>query len=129
MDFLRRFMYGRYGNDTLNRFLLVLTICLLVLYRMTRWSIFLGFSLCFIFLMYYRMFSRQIYKRAAENSRFMTWWAPIRQKTLGRTMQMQDKQHRYYKCPTCRKTLRVPRGRGKIAITCPHCKRQFVKKT
>ena len=129
MDFLRRFMYGRYGNDSLNKFLTTIACVLLIPYWVTRWRIIYYLIFVLFITIYYRMLSRQTYKRAAENSRFLTWWAPIQRKTLGKTMQMQDKQHRYFKCPTCRKTLRVPRGKGKISITCPHCKRNFIKKT
>ena len=129
MDFLRRFMYGRYGNDSLNKFLVTIAFILLIPYWITKWSIFSALIFALLVTTYYRMLSKQTYKRAAENSRFLTWWAPIQRKTLGKTMQMQDKQHRYYKCPTCHKTLRVPRGKGKISITCPHCKRKFIKKT
>ena len=129
MNFLRRFMYGRYGNDSLNNFLMVIAFVLLIPYWITRWSVFWVLIVALLAICYYRMLSRRTYKRAAENSRFMTWWAPIRRKTLGRSMQLQDKEHRYFKCPVCHKTLRVPRGRGKISITCPHCKHQFIKKT
>ena len=129
MDILRRFMYGRYGNDSLNKFLTTIAFVLLIPYWFTLWSVFSVLIFALFVTIYYRMFSRQTYKRASENSRFLTWWAPIQRKTLGKTMQMQDKQHRYFKCPTCHKTLRVPRGKGKISITCPHCKRKFIKKT
>lgn len=129
MDFLRRFMYGRYGNDSLNKFLMTIAFVLLIPFWFTRWSILSILILALLVTVYYRIFSRQTYKRSAENSRFLTWWAPIQRKTLGKTMQMQDKQHRYFKCPACHKTLRVPRGRGKISITCPHCKQNFIKKT
>lgn len=128
-DFLSRLLYGRYGNDSLNNFLIALAFVLLIPYFFTHWSIFWILILALLAICYFRMFSRQIYKRASENSRFMVWWAPIQRKTLGRTMQLQDKEHRYFKCPSCGRTLRVPRGRGKISITCPHCKRQFIKKT
>ncbi len=129
MDFLRRFMYGRYGNDSLNKFLTTIAFVLLIPYWITHWSVFSILIFALLVTVYYRMFSRQTYKSASENGRFLTWWAPIQRKSLGKTMQMQDKQHRYFKCPTCRKTLRVPRGKGKISITCPHCKRKFIKKT
>ena len=42
---------------------------------------------------------------------------------------LKDRQNRYYTCPRCRQTVRVPRGKGKIAITCPRCKERFIKKT
>ena len=128
-DFLRRLMYGRYGSDALNQFLMVIALVLLIPWFFTHWAIFSILILALIILIYCRMFSRNIYKRSAENQKFLAWFTPIQRKLAGRKMQMQDKAHRYYKCPACGRTLRVPRGRGRIEITCPHCKRKFTKKT
>lgn len=129
LDFLRRLMYGRYGSDALNQFLMVVALVLLIPWFFTRWAIFSILILILIVLVYFRMFSRNTYKRAAENQKFLAWFTPLQRKLAGRKMQLQDKTHRYYKCPSCGRTLRVPRGRGRIEITCPHCKRKFVKKT
>ena len=128
-DFLRRLMYGRYGSDALNQFLMVIALVLLIPWFFTHWAIFSILILALIILIYCRMFSRNIYKRSSENQKFLAWFTPIQRKLAGRKMQMQDKAHRYYKCPSCGRTLRVPRGRGRIEITCPHCKRKFTKKT
>ena len=128
-DFLRRLMYGRYGSDALNQFLMVIALVLLIPWFFTHWAIFSILILALIILIYCRMFSRNIYKRSAENQKFLAWFTPIQRKLAGRKMQMQDKAHRYYKWPSCGRTLRVPRGRGRIEITCPHCKRKFTKKT
>ena len=129
IDLLRRLMYGRYGSDALNQFLMVIALVLLIPWFFTHWAIFSILILALIILIYCRMFSRNIYKRSAENQKFLAWFTPIQRKLAGRKMQMQDKAHRYYKCPSCGRTLRVPRGRGRIEITCPHCKRKFNKKT
>lgn len=129
LDFLRRLMYGRYGNDTLNQFLMVTAGILFIPWIFTRWMMFSWLILLLIAVVYFRMFSRNTYKRTSENQRFLIWFAPFQRKAAGKKMQMQDKEHRYFKCPGCSKTLRVPRGRGRIEITCPHCKRKFVKKT
>lgn len=128
-DFLRRLMYGRYGSDALNQFMLIIALVLLIPWFFTHWAIFSILILALVVLMYCRMFSRNTYKRAAENQKFLAWFTPLQRKFAGRKMQMQDKAHRYFKCPSCGRTLRVPRGRGRIEITCPHCKRKFVKKT
>lgn len=129
MDFLRRLMYGRYGNDNLNQFLLGVCLVLLIPWFFTRWVVLSWIILILIVIAYWRMFSRKTYQRAAENQKFLSWFVPLRRKMAGQKMQMADKAHRYFKCPSCHKTLRVPRGRGRIEITCPHCKHKFVKKT
>lgn len=121
-QWLRRFMSGRYGTDKLNMTILcvglvcsVITIFVanpiadltltVVSYGCMFWAI-------------YRSFSRNIYKRYQENHRFLLFFDRIK-----------DRSHRYFQCPRCRQTVRVPRGKGKIAITCPKCKEKFIKKT
>ncbi len=117
-DKLRRFMYGRYGSDQLGMFLLLLGVVLALLGSFTRlyWLGFLAYIP--LVLAIFRMYSRNIYKRRGENQRFMRLFGPLR-----------DRQHRYYACPRCRQRIRVPRGKGKIRITCPKCGERFEKKT
>lgn len=130
MNFLRRFMMGRYGNDQLNNALLLLGIALLVIEWITRWRWMSMFILALLILCYFRMFSRNIQARYAENQKFLQWWGPISMRLHNARLRFADrKTHRYFKCPNCKKRLRVPRYKGKINITCPHCHTQFVKKT
>lgn len=118
----RRFMTGRYGTDKLNSLLLGLglaTLFLSVLLADTK----AGFILTviyygFMFVALFRCFSRNTYKRYQENRKYLLLIERIR-----------DRQHRYFTCPRCKQTVRVPRGKGKIAITCPKCKERFTKKT
>ncbi|MDY3617715.1 hypothetical protein [Agathobaculum sp.] len=130
MNFLRRMMYGRYGGDQLNNALLVLAMVLMLLRALTGWA-FLGMmALALLILCYFRMFSRNIQARYSENQWFMQRWMPVKQAIKGVKTRFSDrKTHCYYKCPQCKKRLRVPRGRGKIEITCPECHTRFVKKT
>ena len=118
----RRFMQGRYGSDKLNTTILIigLVVSLLQLFMPTaglKWA-FMLISYIFLGLAIFRMLSRNIYKRYEENRKYL--------RLLDR---MKDKEHRYYECPRCRQTVRVPKGKGKIAITCPKCKEKFIKKT
>lgn len=130
MDFLRRFMAGRYGSDQLNNALLLLGIILIVVEWITGWSWVGFFVLALLILCYFRMFSRNIQARYAENQWFLRRWGPISARLHNMRLRFQDrKTHRYFKCPQCKQRLRVPRGRGKINITCPHCHHQFIRKS
>ena len=119
---VRRFMQGRYGGDRLNMTLLwigvgacllsmlfpfkeVKLILLVISYSMMIWAIF-------------RAFSRNTYKRYQENRKYL--------RLLDR---IKDRKHRHFECPRCHQPVRVPRGKGKIAITCPKCRERFIKKT
>lgn len=121
-QWFRRFMTGRYGTDKLNNVILIAAVALcvisllipvaqvklalmLVYYALITWALF-------------RMFSRNTYKRYQENRKYLQLLDRIR-----------DREHRYYDCPRCHQQVRVPRGKGKISITCPKCREKFIKKT
>lgn len=130
MNFLRRFMAGRYGGDQLNNVFLLLSLLLILLERFTRWRWITVPVLALLCLCYFRVFSRNIQARYAENQRFLHWWRPLGTRLHNIGLRFRDrKTHRYFKCPHCRQRLRVPRGRGKINITCPHCQHQFIRKS
>ena len=119
---LRRFMEGRYGNDKLNNTILGSALVMVILALFIRNPllnlILHGFSYALMFWSIFRTLSRNTYKRYQENRKFLQFFDRIR-----------DREHRYFDCPKCRQMVRVPRGKGKIAITCPKCKEKFVKKT
>ena len=118
----RRFKEGRYGTDKLNIAILLLGLGLSVL----SFLIILPFTKILLCIASYilmgiaifRCLSRNIYKRYRENLRFLM--------LLDR---FKDKEHRYFICPKCRPPVRVPKGKGKISITCPKCSEKFIKKT
>ena len=128
LNWLQRLMYGRYGTDQLNLFLLVFSIVASLILRFTPvW--YLG-CLTYLPLGYalFRMFSRNISKRQAENQTFLRLTAPAVRWFRTRFARAKDGTHRYFACPKCRQTCRVPKGRGKIQITCPVCGHSFIKK-
>jgi uncharacterized paraquat-inducible protein A len=75
------------------------------------------------------MFSRDIARRSRENQTFLTKMQPVFRWWRQLNARVRDRDHRYYRCPCCKQVLRVPRGRGKIAITCPRCRTVLNKKT
>ena len=119
---LRHFMVGRYGTDKLNMVILSagLVACLLsALVDSVKLNLLLtGISYGLMIWALYRSFSRNTYKRYQENRKFLQFFDRLK-----------DREHRYFDCPKCRQVVRVPRGKGKIAITCPKCREKFVKKT
>ena len=137
---LRKFMVGRYGADELNRFLTicgwVLLLAGFVLSSIQKnatqilGSLMVTLSWALLIWSIFRTLSKNTQKRASENYQYfvyknkvVSWWKQ-------RKTRWQDRKvHRYFLCPQCRATVRVPKGKGKIRITCPHCKNQFVKKS
>jgi len=131
-----RFMYGRYGVDELSKHLLIFTIVLSVIGMILRWFnleiVSLSISLLTMILLaliIYRMMSKNINRRVMENHRYLAKTSKIRNGfRFMRTRFRERKQYRYVKCPSCRNYCRVPKGKGKIKITCRVCKKQFTKK-
>ena len=125
---LSRFMYGRNGVDRLCLTMIWTALLLDVINLFLRdrqsvvYSILAFVSTVIVFLALYRMFSRNLEKRRAENARFMekVWW-PISRRIAGKRQQRMDKEHCYFTCPGCGAVCRVPRGKGRIVITCPRC--------
>lgn len=118
----RRFMTGRYGTDKLNMYILGAGVIVCLLTILLPWVLAdLILSIVSYALMIWalsRTFSRNTYKRYQENRRFLLFLDQIK-----------DREHKYFKCPKCRQSVRVPKGKGKIAITCPKCREKFVKKS
>ena len=121
-DWLRRFMQGRYGNDKLNMTLLWCGVGACVISMILPWSrikvLFSAISYALMIWAIFRGLSRNTYKRYQENRKYLQF-----------VDMLKDREHRHYHCPRCRQPVRVPRGKGKIAITCPRCKEKFIKKT
>lgn len=127
---IQRFMYGRYGYDDFNRFLMVSALVGMVLSLFPRGHIFYILAGAAMAYAYFRMFSRNIAKRSAENRWFLDKTSRVRSLWGKRKREMgQMKQYHIYKCPRCRQKIRVPRGRGRIAITCRKCGTEFIKKS
>ena len=115
-------MQGRYGTDKLNMAILgvgVVASLLVMFIRQPMMDLVLTvLSYGFMIWAIFRMLSRNTYKRYQENRKYLRLLERIK-----------DREHRYYDCPRCHQSVRVPRGKGKIAITCPKCKEKFIKKT
>ena len=126
-----RFMQGRNGYDQLNYALLALYILMALVIRsfIKENILYSAFEVLVIFLIFFRAFSRKIYKRQKENLAFMNLTRPIRSWFKVIKLNIKEKQYKHMQCPRCHRTLRVPRGRGKLEITCPHCKIEFTRKS
>ena len=117
-----RFMMGRCGTDKLNTWVLGAGVVACIISALIPVPVVkLALTLLAYILMFwaiFRCFSRNTYKRYRENRRFLMLLERFR-----------DREHRYFDCPKCRQSVRVPRGKGKISITCPKCQEKFIRKT
>lgn len=130
---LYRFMYGRYGTDTLNKFYLWAYVILVLAYAVVSllmwkaselantivWLAYTVLSSALIVLIFFRMFSRNVVKRRRENECFCGFFKLIRNRFRDR------KTHVYRKCPKCKAVLRLPKAKGKHSVVCPRCRERF----
>ena len=130
---LARFMVGRNGNDQLNLFLLGTALALLLIAALFNGII---DRICSVLVLavlayaYFRMFSRNIYKRREENGKFIrARYKFSAAAKLRREQWIQRKDYKFFTCPSCKTTLRVPRGHGKIKIVCRKCGNSFTGKS
>lgn len=129
-DYLRNFFNGRYGMDSLNHALFFLYFIMLVLFTFTRSSIIYTFSLIILVVLLFRVLSKDTYRRSLENQKFNNMFAPILKNfNTIKTRFSQRNTHRFYNCPGCHQTIRVPKGKGRIQIRCPKCGQTFIKTT
>jgi len=121
-QWFRNFMTGRYGSDKLGNTILWAAVAIMLI------SLFIPVAAVklLLVLVYYtlmgialfRILSRNTYKRYRENCKYLQLVDRIK-----------DREHKYFDCPKCRQPIRVPRGKGKIAITCPKCREKFIRKS
>ncbi len=126
---LQRFMWGRYGTDRLNQVLMIFAfICLLISFF--GGGVFYLFATVLLGYSYFRMFSRNVSRRSLENQKYLQAEMKVRGFFTRKKKELaQRKDFRIYKCPGCGQKIRVPRGRGRIAISCRKCGNEFIKKT
>ena len=127
-------MYGRNGSDQLNIALLWLYLAIWVIQLFTSRAAALTavlnvLSALVALVVLFRLFSRNLTRRRAENARFLSWWSPIRCRIAGARQRSLDREHKYFTCKNCRTICRVPAGKGKLEITCPKCGEKIIGKS
>lgn len=123
-------MAGRYGYDELSRAMSIIALICLLVAMFTGWPLLSTVALILWVWALIRSYSKNISKRQLERQSYLRLTGRIKGwfGTKKRAWS-ERKTHCYFKCPNCKKTLRVPKGKGKIKITCPECKTQITKKT
>ena len=125
-----RFMQGRNGMDELGQALNICVLVTLVLSIFTKWAILYYVAIALMIYMYFRVFSKNTPKRYAENQKFRNFRYDTVVKWNNKKKEWkQRKIYRFFRCPMCKQKVRVPKGRGKICITCPKCKAEFIKRS
>ena len=127
---LMRFMQGRNGIDQFSQFLNAVVLIMFLISILTRSTVLGWLPFVLMGYMYFRIFSKNIPKRSMENQRYcnMRYDLSIKINKMKKQWE-QRKIYRFFRCPMCKQKVRVPKGRGKICITCPKCREEFVRRS
>ena len=130
---MMRFMAGRNGNDQLNIFLLIVDAILLLAATVFSGSVgrlAYPVAIALLVYIYFRMFSRNRSRRMEENDKYIRMKFKVSAfLKIRRERWVQRKDYKFFTCPSCRTTLRVPRGQGRIKIVCRKCGSSFLGKS
>jgi hypothetical protein len=126
-------MSGRNGTDHLSRAcsLAACALAILAILGSKNWLSYLWYpSFALYFYAMFRMFSRNLYQRQQENNRYLDKTQGLRRWFGMKKMQFQQrKDYAFFACPNCKTTVRVPKGKGTVNITCPKCREKFTRKS
>lgn len=131
---IQKFMYGRYGPDELYHFLFKVYIILLIINLFIKNSILSIIELLLIVIVFYRFFSKKIYRRSNENRMFLKVknkivrpFKRLKKKIINRYEKITDKNYIYKKCNKCGTVLRlpIPDEYGIKKVKCPKCKKRL----
>ena len=126
-----------YGIDALSVFLILISIVLnlITLIRPSGNFLYLGIpGLLLLLLCVFRGISGNHKARERENEKFLDIIEPIFHGMDDRAQRREEEKEqkkifKFFKCPSCHQKIRVPKGKGRIEITCPKCETRFIKKT
>ena len=125
-----QFMRGRYGYDELGRVTMWSSLILFVIYALTGIRVLAVIAVILLALTDFRLLSRNTARRTEENRVFLKNTAFITRRSARFRQNVQNRRHYHiYRCPNCKQKIRIPKGKGRIEITCPRCHIEFIKKS
>ncbi|MBQ8800235.1 MAG: hypothetical protein IJZ55_11795 [Lachnospiraceae bacterium] len=122
-NFFRNFMQGRNGTDDLAKVVLWIAIACYLLSLLTKQPGLYMLGIAGIAYALYRCMSKDIMNRSAENRRFQKFLS------LQKLKWEQRKDYKIFACKRCGRTIRVPKKKGKIEVTCPTCGHKSIHRT
>lgn len=120
---LRAFFSGRNGIDDLGKTILWGALIIMVVSTLLGLGLLYIVGMVLLCYVYIRAFSRNLEKCRRQNAKYLSW------RNFRKQRFQQRKTHKFYRCAKCKQKLRVPKGKGRLSITCPNCGERFEKKT
>ena len=127
---MRLWMQGRYGQDELNQVLLWSALGLTLLGSILKVELFSVLAMPLLIWSLIRCYSRNIHRRREERAAWLRFWRKIRDFFALQKRRWTDrKTYKYFRCKNCGAVMRVPKGKGKLRITCRQCRREMTKRS
>ena len=125
----QRLMLGRHGADEFSLALLICGVALSILGSATGLIVLDLLGMAAYIYSLFRMFSKNLAKRAAENQGFLGLWTRVASGVRQFFVRLRNmRSYKYFKCPQCHARLRLPRKVGEVTVTCGKCKHAFKQK-
>lgn len=127
---MQGWMQGRYGMDELSKKMMIFSLIFFLISAFTRLTIFHSLAIVLLIWSYFRCFSKNVYARNNELNSYMEMHRKFKNGlNIRKRMLKERKEYKYFKCKQCKNWCRVPKGKGKIEITCRVCKSKMRKKS
>ena len=126
---LSRLMYGRYGIDQLGNFMMWAAVAMMIFGAVVRSSLIYTLALVLVVWADVRIMSKNHYQTVCGKPEIPGTENRVVGFFRGGTRAFKDKEHCYFRCPSCHQQVRVPKGKGHIEIRCPKCGTKFIKNT
>ncbi len=127
-DFFARLMYGRYGNDSLNRFLIFVWFVELLVNFFAHSVVLYVFSVILCVVVLFRMLSKNIVRRRRENAAWYEITKRLKASLRMLLVRIRDRKVAYFfKCPKCKAPIRMPKRVGRFNVRCKKCGHVFMK--
>lgn len=121
---------GRYGIDRLTIAIIIAALVLSLIVTFTGFDLLSVLSFAGLIYAVFRCYSSNIAARTKE----LEWFdrvtaAPKKQLSLAGKRWRNRKTTAYFTCKTCGTVYSVPKGKGRLRVTCPHCHEQTIHTT
>lgn len=125
---LYNFLKGRNGSDELTKFALYISLFFAIIGYISNNLILNILALIGILYANFRVFSRNLDSRIKENLSYKKIVNKIKKEIIKKKNRIFGKDgYKYFACKSCSNELRIPKGKGKLKVKCPHCENIMIK--
>lgn len=123
---LAEWLRGRRGPDDLSIFSTNAAIVIVLVNVFVRFAPLAWIALALLAYSIFRTLSKNLAARSRENEAFLRALGPARPWVQNPRAALSElRTYKHVRCSSCKQKVRVPRGKGKLRVTCPKCRAKF----